>query len=532
MAYPYSERTSKADVRGGRIRGDTRSQGLSDDRVLWRSCFHQRSSPINVVMVRTILMPFDFGISMLILLSTRIRSQSTLDWSAVQTLFESASSDVLLLLDCCAAASSAPKASKTMTETIAACGWESIAAEPGRFSFTSALIEVLEEWVNRIFSVAMLHSKILDVLKHPRPERLGGTGRIECRRTPVYIVTTENPGMPSIVLTRMPTTSHRTEQASLHKRAREDDHGINTDSNETVKRSKRRRSRRQKDQLRLHDDEEDDFPNATITVHNLDASDQISNTEQLPSPPEEYMENSETLLGNDSSGLLKIPHILISVALEENQMLNLEACSSWLASVPLLARYVKVRSIYRSYSTLMLLSMPVFIWNLLPDDHAYKFIGYVRSGDILSEQVTPGIEGSCDQPLTNRLEQGLLEARPTSDAPISFQGQTNWSRMTSRSPSIARSLSIRTSVPPETGKPSLLLDPGSFTGFGIADVVNNNRGLDWQQQGSTMSASGPAAKKSRTNTPWTPAEEQRLKTMRDAGNSWADIAKVCLSVKI
>ncbi|KAM0321413.1 hypothetical protein ACHAQA_010129 [Verticillium albo-atrum] len=35
----------------------------------------------------------------------------------------------------------------------------------------------------------------------------------------------------------------------------------------------------------------------------------------------------------------------------------------------------------------------------------------------------------------------------------------------------------------------------------------------------------PPAKKSRTNTPWTPAEEQRLKQMRDAGNSWAEIAK-------
>jgi hypothetical protein len=36
----------------------------------------------------------------------------------------------------------------------------------------------------------------------------------------------------------------------------------------------------------------------------------------------------------------------------------------------------------------------------------------------------------------------------------------------------------------------------------------------------------PPAKKSRTNTPWTPAEELRLKQMRDAGNSWAEIAKV------
>ncbi|GAB7344578.1 hypothetical protein MBLNU457_3075t2 [Dothideomycetes sp. NU457] len=35
----------------------------------------------------------------------------------------------------------------------------------------------------------------------------------------------------------------------------------------------------------------------------------------------------------------------------------------------------------------------------------------------------------------------------------------------------------------------------------------------------------PAPKKGRTNTPWTPAEEQRLKQMRDAGNSWSEIAK-------
>ncbi|KAI9670171.1 MAG: hypothetical protein M1831_006383 [Alyxoria varia] len=32
-------------------------------------------------------------------------------------------------------------------------------------------------------------------------------------------------------------------------------------------------------------------------------------------------------------------------------------------------------------------------------------------------------------------------------------------------------------------------------------------------------------KRSRTNTPWTPGEEQRLKTMREAGNSWSEIAK-------
>lgn len=51
------------------------------------------------------------------------------------------------------------------------------------------------------------------------------------------------------------------------------------------------------------------------------------------------------------------------------------------------------------------------------------------------------------------------------------------------------------------------------------------------------SALQPAAepapkKKGRTNTPWTAEEEQRLKTMRDAGRSWSEIAKVSASPRI
>lgn len=43
--------------------------------------------------------------------------------------------------------------------------------------------------------------------------------------------------------------------------------------------------------------------------------------------------------------------------------------------------------------------------------------------------------------------------------------------------------------------------------------------------GSAPPIPSPAPKKGRTNTPWTPAEEQRLKTLRDAGSSWSEIAK-------
>ncbi|KAF8540490.1 hypothetical protein BDD12DRAFT_23020 [Trichophaea hybrida] len=44
--------------------------------------------------------------------------------------------------------------------------------------------------------------------------------------------------------------------------------------------------------------------------------------------------------------------------------------------------------------------------------------------------------------------------------------------------------------------------------------------------GAPAAAGAPGtAKRPRTNTPWTAVEEQRLKNMRDAGNSWSEIAK-------
>ncbi|EFZ02851.1 Myb domain protein [Metarhizium robertsii] len=45
------------------------------------------------------------------------------------------------------------------------------------------------------------------------------------------------------------------------------------------------------------------------------------------------------------------------------------------------------------------------------------------------------------------------------------------------------------------------------------------------EDAKTTPVQPPPAKKSRTNTPWTPQEELRLKQMRDSGNSWAEIAK-------
>ena len=127
----------------------------------------------------------------------------TVEWFAIQPLFQKAKADMMFLLDCCAAASAASVSSSSTTattETIAACGFETSTPEPGPHSFTNTLIDVLSSWSDRApFSVAMLHSKVLAQLQHERPQKDCFGKKIE-RRTPVYIVTTSNIKARSIEL--------------------------------------------------------------------------------------------------------------------------------------------------------------------------------------------------------------------------------------------------------------------------------------------------------------------------------------------
>lgn len=77
------------------------------------------------------------------------------------------------------------------------------------------------------------------------------------------------------------------------------------------------------------------------------------------------------------------PHVMISLALEDNQRLDLNAWEQWLSSFPALAKYVKVQGVFKSHSTLLLLSMPVTVWDLLPDDQACSFVAFIRSNNLV-----------------------------------------------------------------------------------------------------------------------------------------------------
>ncbi|RYP32240.1 hypothetical protein DL767_005291 [Monosporascus sp. MG133] len=162
-----------------------------------------------------------------------------------------------------------------ITETISASSWDAIAPDPGRYSFTSALIEVLQEWKDKTFSAAMVHAEVLARLKHPRPERRNGR-HFEARSTPVHFMMTANHRAPSIEISRT-----------------------------------------------------------------------VSCDMRPPTPPQELMfEDSSSagryagpqqIIGSEPSE--DVPHVMISLALEDDQHLNINDWEHWLQSIPAIAKF-------------------------------------------------------------------------------------------------------------------------------------------------------------------------------------------------
>ncbi|KAL5324544.1 hypothetical protein ACEPPN_009090 [Leptodophora sp. 'Broadleaf-Isolate-01'] len=270
-----------------------------------------------------------------------------LQWYAIQTIFEQAEADVLLLLDCCAAESSAPADGQcnSVTETIAACGFETWAPQPGRHSFTNTLIAVLDDWHDRAsFTAAMLHCEILNRLRHEKPERRRNIKNFECQRTLVHILSTIDARAGSVELCRRNLPEHVPSPASRKGKEPEPE------------------------------------PADADSAMDIDSTGPAA--ESMDEPTDMYRPGSlNKILGTGETAL---PHVLISVALEEEQLLDLEQCRKWLQQFPALAKYAKIQGVYKSNSTLMLLSLPVLIWDWLPDDMACSFIAYIHSSNILN----------------------------------------------------------------------------------------------------------------------------------------------------
>ncbi|KAA8576133.1 hypothetical protein EYC84_006293 [Monilinia fructicola] len=93
----------------------------------------------------------------------------------------------------------------------------------------------------------------------------------------------------------------------------------------------------------------------------------------------------ENLHGLTPEGKLAVPHVLISISLEENQSVDVEAWHKWIKQFPALAQFALVEGVFASHSTIILLSLPVLIWDMLPENLAVSFVAFVESRNLLSQ---------------------------------------------------------------------------------------------------------------------------------------------------
>ena len=274
---------------------------------------------------------------------------------------EEADSDALLLYDCCNSAATKVSGAQldqiSVTEVIAACGYESVAPEVGKHSFTNALTETLAASSNGApFSISILHNRIMDRLKCWTPSiakdqngkmKADARGNLEYerqpRRTPIYSVLCETKHRRSILLAPL---REREGQLDLASSTLSQVKSLNRESSKTQLHHKRKRPL---------------------------------------SPIKENKKSSQ---------------VVISVQLRGDD-LDVSAWTECIRLFPAEAQDIKIEGIFESFSTLLLIRVPVAVWNLLPENPAYGFVGYVTSENQVVSRLKARVSQEVPNPSTS-----------------------------------------------------------------------------------------------------------------------------------
>lgn len=238
----------------------------------------------------------------------------------------------VLLYDCCHSAATTVSPSitgyKGVTEVISACGYETIAPPVCEHSFTKALIQVLAcASQGPPFSVGELHVRVLKRLMCWTPcLAQDGNGKFvrehgslvferQPRRTPICTIVCETEPRRSIVLAPLKLPEHVPESTKT--------------------------------------------PN-TVSQAMLSPS-QLNDHGQGPCLKRKRPEEEE------DEDKRSYPQVLLAVRLDVDE-LESEAWVEWIRSAPAECKDIKIDCKYDSFSTLLLVRMPVATWNLLPNN--------------------------------------------------------------------------------------------------------------------------------------------------------------------
>lgn len=216
------------------------------------------------------------------------------------------------------------------------------------------------------FSIAMLYSEVFRVVMQRRKEKCSNGKRLEWRSTPVHISNCKHPREIPIELCKRSLIDVADYSRSRSAKSIDD---LLSDSNYVAPTT-------YLDLMSLSCEALEERLNTEIIRGRSPDTDSTNPN----SPEEEPPECTQTL---------KVPHMLISVELDQDQKLpSSEACRRWISSFPGLAKHVTVDGVYQGYSTVLILSIPIVIWNTLPNHPACRPITYVTSRNLLQDTLT------------------------------------------------------------------------------------------------------------------------------------------------
>ena len=90
-----------------------------------------------------------------------------------------------------------------------------------------------------------------------------------------------------------------------------------------------------------------------------------------------------------------IPKVLVRILLQEHSF-SVDKFANWLLQAPPEAMKVEIESAYGSLSTLLIVKMPLAIWDLVPRDPAMSLIGYITSPNV-AEIINQNIENTLSR---------------------------------------------------------------------------------------------------------------------------------------
>ncbi|MCJ1400572.1 hypothetical protein MMC11_003778 [Xylographa trunciseda] len=101
---------------------------------------------------------------------------------------------------------------------------------------------------------------------------------------------------------------------------------------------------------------------------------------------------SSSSLGTPAESVQDQSMELLASFMEEFSTERVQQISSWIREIPLLATAVTLHGVTRSHSTMILMGIPVAIWDLLPDDPACSFVGFTTSKNLLLDETAKNLK--------------------------------------------------------------------------------------------------------------------------------------------